>query len=225
MPPGGQRLQLQPCNLPGGWRIQTSTAQETRTMNTDTVAVFIPITAIVMSLADPHRLRDHRLSPPPRHRRGAPQGAPGRDRAWHGDSPLPEAFFKPLGRVERPRHLLTGMIWLFVGIAVFLFLGAVADSSVAYLGLIPGRRRRCVPDLLLRRRTQGTGRIQGAGSCRECRDEHGRGAEEVLTGRDGQPAARRAAPRRLSDPDDWLRPPVHCEDGGQSTNREVPCQG
>ena len=106
-------------------------------MNTDTVAVFIPITAIVMSLAIPivYAITDYR-------RRRDIVEAHHKERLAGIERgmeipPLPEAFFKPLGRVERPRHLLTGMIWLFVGIAVFLFLGAVADSSVAFLGLIP----------------------------------------------------------------------------------------
>lgn len=106
-------------------------------MNTDTVAVFIPITAIVMSLAIPivYAITDYR-------RRRDIVEAHHKERLAGIERgmeipPLPEAFFKPLGRVERPRHLLTGMIWLFVGIAVFLFLGAVADWSVAYLGLIP----------------------------------------------------------------------------------------
>jgi len=106
-------------------------------MNTDTVAVFIPITAIVMSLAIPivYAITDYR-------RRRDIVEAHHKERLAGIERgmeipPLPEAFFKPLGRVERPRHLLTGMIWLFIGIAVFLFLGAVADSRVAYLGLIP----------------------------------------------------------------------------------------
>jgi hypothetical protein len=106
-------------------------------MNEEVVAVFIPIVAIVMSLAIPmvYAITDYR-------RRRDIVEAHHKERLAGIERgmeipPLPEAFFKPLGRVERPRHLLTGMIWLFVGIAVFLFLGAVADSSVAYLGLIP----------------------------------------------------------------------------------------
>ncbi len=107
-------------------------------MNADAIAVFIPITAIIMSLAIPivYAITDYR-----RRRRDIVEAhhkerLAGIERGME-IPPLPEAFFKPLGRVERPRHLLTGMIWLFVGIAVFLFLGAVADSDVAFLGLIP----------------------------------------------------------------------------------------
>jgi len=106
-------------------------------MNVDAIAVFIPIVAIVMSLSIPivYAITDYR-------RRRDIVEAHHKERLAGIERgmeipPLPEAFFKPLGRVERPRHLLTGMIWLFIGIAVFLFLGAVADSSVAYLGLIP----------------------------------------------------------------------------------------
>ena len=50
---------------------------------------------------------------------------------------LPEAFYSPLDRNKQPRHLLTGMIWLFIGIALFLALGAVAGEDVRYFGLIP----------------------------------------------------------------------------------------
>jgi hypothetical protein len=51
--------------------------------------------------------------------------------------PLPEAFYSPLDRNKRPRHLLTGMVWLFIGIALFLALGAVAGEDVRFFGLIP----------------------------------------------------------------------------------------
>lgn len=106
-------------------------------MNSDTLALFIPITAIVMSLAIPivYAITDYR-------RRRDIVEAHHKERLAGIERgmdipPLPEAFFKPMGKTERPRHLLTGMIWLFVGIAVILFLGGVADESVALLGLIP----------------------------------------------------------------------------------------
>lgn len=38
---------------------------------------------------------------------------------------------------RRPRYLLRGLVWLFTGIAIFVFLGAVADDDVALLGGIP----------------------------------------------------------------------------------------
>jgi hypothetical protein len=106
-------------------------------MNEDVVAVFIPIVAIFMSLLIPivYAITDYR-------RRRDIVEAHHKERLAGIERgmeipPLPEAFFKPMDKVQRPRHLLTGMIWLFVGIAVCLFLGAVADRSVAFLGLIP----------------------------------------------------------------------------------------
>ena len=50
--------------------------------------------------------------------------------------PLPAALFERT-RNRRPRHLLYGMIWLFVGIALVVSLGAVAGEQVMYFGLIP----------------------------------------------------------------------------------------
>jgi hypothetical protein len=106
-------------------------------MNEDVVAVFIPITAIVMSLAIPivYAITDYR-------RRRDIVEAHHKERLAGIERgmeipPLPDAFFKPMEKTDRPRHLLTGMIWLFVGISVGLFLGAVADTSVAFLGMIP----------------------------------------------------------------------------------------
>jgi Domain of unknown function (DUF6249) len=106
-------------------------------MNEEVVAVFIPIVAIVMSLGIPiiYQILDYR-------RRRDVVEAHHKERMAAIErgmelSALPEAFYSPLDRNKRPRHLLTGMVWLFIGIAVFLFLGAVADSSVAFLGLIP----------------------------------------------------------------------------------------
>jgi hypothetical protein len=106
-------------------------------MNEEVVAVFIPIVAIVMSLGIPiiYQILDYR-------RRRDIVEAHHKERLAAIERgmelpALPEAFYSPLDRNKRPRHLLTGMIWLFIGIALFLFLGAVADSSVAFLGLIP----------------------------------------------------------------------------------------
>jgi hypothetical protein len=105
-------------------------------MNEDVVAVFIPIVAIFMSLLIPivYAITDYR-------RRRDIVEAHHKERIAAIERgmeipPLPEDFFKPLEKNDRPRHLLTGMIWLFVGITVALFLGAVADTSVAFLGLI-----------------------------------------------------------------------------------------
>jgi hypothetical protein len=107
-------------------------------MNEDVVAVFIPIIAIFMSLLIPivYAITDYR-------RRRDIVEAHHKERMAAIDRgmeipPLPEEFFKPLEKNNRPRHLLTGMIWLFVGIGVGLFLYAVAGHDVAAIGLIPG---------------------------------------------------------------------------------------
>jgi hypothetical protein len=106
-------------------------------MNEEVVAVFIPIVAIVMSLGIPiiYQILDYR-------RRRDIVEAHHKERMAAIDRgmelpPLPEAFYSPLDRNKRPRHLLTGMIWLFIGIALFLALGAVAGEEVRFFGLIP----------------------------------------------------------------------------------------
>lgn len=106
-------------------------------MNEDVVAVFIPIVAIVMSLGIPiiYQILDYR-------RRRDVVEAHHKERMAAIERgmelpPLPEAFYGPLDRNKRPRHLLTGMVWLFIGIALFLALGAVAGEDVRFFGLIP----------------------------------------------------------------------------------------
>ena len=106
-------------------------------MTPDVLGIFIPIIAIFMSLLIPivYAITDYR-------RRRDIVEAHHKERLAAIERgmeipPLPEAFFKPLEKNGRPRHLLTGMIWLFVGIGVGLFLYAVADHDVAAIGLIP----------------------------------------------------------------------------------------
>jgi hypothetical protein len=106
-------------------------------MNEDVVAVFIPIVAIFMSLLIPivYAITDYR-------RRRDIVEAHHKERLAGIERgmeipPLPEEFFKPLEKSGRPRHLLTGMIWLFVGIGVGVFLYSVAGHDVAAIGLIP----------------------------------------------------------------------------------------
>ena len=108
-------------------------------MNEDAIAVFIPIVAIVMSLAIPivYTVMDYR-------RRRDIVEAHHRERMAAIERgvdvpPLPESFYQPIAR-RPPRTgstLLPGMIWLFVGIALVVALGAVAGQDVAYFGLIP----------------------------------------------------------------------------------------
>jgi hypothetical protein len=106
-------------------------------MNEDAIAVFIPIVAIVMSLAIPiiYQVLDYR-------RRRDIVEAHHKERLAAIERgmelpALPEAFYSPLDRNKRPRHLPTGMVWLFIGIALFLALGAVAGEEVRFFGLIP----------------------------------------------------------------------------------------
>jgi Domain of unknown function (DUF6249) len=106
-------------------------------MGPDTLGILIPIIAVFMSLLIPivYAITDYR-------RRRDIVEAHHKERLAGIERgmdipPLPEAFFKPLSKNDRPRHLLTGMIWLFVGIGVGVFLYTVAGDDVAALGLIP----------------------------------------------------------------------------------------
>jgi hypothetical protein len=109
-------------------------------MNEDAVAVFIPIVAIVMSLSIPivYTIMDYR-------RRRDIVEAHHRERLAAIERgidipPLPESFYQPISR-RPPRTgstLLPGLIWLFVGIALIIALGAVVENQgVRYFGLIP----------------------------------------------------------------------------------------
>jgi len=106
-------------------------------MNEEVVAVFIPIVAIVMSLSIPivYAVVDYR-------RKRAIVDAHHKERLAaieRGmDIPaLPESFYNPQGPQRRPRTLLVGMVWFFVGIALTVALGKVAGDEVMYFGLIP----------------------------------------------------------------------------------------
>ena len=107
-------------------------------MNEEVVAVFIPIVAIVMSLLIPiiFQITDYR-------RRRDIVEALHKERMASIErgiepKPLPEELLNPFRRNRNPRFLLTGMIWLFIGIGIFVFLGAVAGEDVRWIGLIPG---------------------------------------------------------------------------------------
>jgi hypothetical protein len=107
-------------------------------VNEDAVAVFIPIVAIVMSLMIPiiYQILDYR-------RRRDLVEALHKERMASIErgiepKPLPEELLNPFRRNRNPRYLLTGMIWTFIGIGIFVFLGAVAGEDVRWLGLIPG---------------------------------------------------------------------------------------
>jgi hypothetical protein len=54
-------------------------------------------------------------------------------------APLPESFFMGLEKKRRPgAPLLTGLVWLFIGIGLYLGLAAVASRGAANFALIPG---------------------------------------------------------------------------------------
>jgi hypothetical protein len=107
---------------------------------TEGMMVFlIPITGIVMGLMIPilYQVLDYR-------RRRDVIEAHHRERMAAIERgmdipPLPESWLGP-ARQRKPRYLLTGMIWLFLGIALFVFLRGIVrpEPAVAYVGLIPG---------------------------------------------------------------------------------------
>ena len=100
-------------------------------MEEGVVALFIPIVAIFMSLLIPivYSVLDYR-------RRRDIVEAHHRERLAAIERgmeipPLPESFFMPLQRRRgRGNSLLAGLIWLFVGIGIFVALGAVAGHDV-----------------------------------------------------------------------------------------------
>ena len=108
-------------------------------MDEDVVAIFIPIVAIVMSLSIPivfaivdYRRRRDIVEAHHKERMAAIER--GMEIA-----PLPESFFMGLEKKRRPgAPLLTGLVWLFIGIGLFMGLAAVAGRDVAWFALIPG---------------------------------------------------------------------------------------
>jgi hypothetical protein len=106
-------------------------------MNEDVVAVFIPITAIFMSLLIPivfsvvdYKRRKDIVEANHKERLAAIE------RGMEIPA-LPESFYLPMKPQRRSSYLLPGLVWLFVGIGVFVSLGAVAGDDVRFFGLIP----------------------------------------------------------------------------------------
>ena len=106
-------------------------------MSEDTIGVFIPIVAIIMSLSIPivFAIIDYR-------RRRDIVEAHHKERMAAIERgmelpPLPETFFKSFNHDRKPRHLLTGMIWTFVGAGLFVALQEVASRDVAWFALMP----------------------------------------------------------------------------------------
>lgn len=106
-------------------------------MSSDVLGVLIPIVAIVMSLSIPivFAIVDYR-------RRRDIVEAHHKERMAAIERgmelpPLPEAFFRSFSTDRRPRHLLSGMIWTFVGAGLFIALREVAGEEVAWFALMP----------------------------------------------------------------------------------------
>jgi hypothetical protein len=106
-------------------------------MNEDVVAVFIPIVAIVMSLSIPivfaiveYRRRRDIVEAHHKERLAAIER--GMEIA-----PLPDSFYQGFKQARRSSYLLPGLVWLFIGIGLFIALGAVAGEDVRYFGLVP----------------------------------------------------------------------------------------
>ena len=106
-------------------------------MSEDAIAVFIPIIAIIMSLSIPivFAIVDYR-------RRRDIVEAHHKERMAAIERgmelpPLPETFFKSFNNDRKPRHLLSGMIWTFVGLALLVALRAVASEDIAWFALMP----------------------------------------------------------------------------------------
>ena len=106
-------------------------------MDEDIVALFIPIIAIFMSLLIPivfaivdYKRRRDLVEANHKERLAAIER--GMDLP-----PLPDAFFQSIKPARRSSYLLPGLIWLLIGIALFIALGAVAGEDVRNFGLIP----------------------------------------------------------------------------------------
>jgi len=106
-------------------------------MNEDVVAVFIPIVAIIMSLSIPivfaivdYRRRRDIVDANHRERMAAIE------RGMELPA-LPESFYQSIKPARRSSYLLPGLVWLFIGIGLYVALGAVAGDDVKYFALIP----------------------------------------------------------------------------------------
>ena len=106
-------------------------------MDEEVVAVFIPIIAIVMSLSIPivfaivdYRRRRDIVEANHKERLAAIE------RGMELPA-LPESFYQSIKPARRSSYLLPGLVWLFVGIGIFIALGSIAGEDVRMLGLIP----------------------------------------------------------------------------------------
>jgi hypothetical protein len=119
-------------------------------MDEEVVAVFIPIIAIFMSLLIPivFAITDYK-------RRRDIVEANHKERLAAIDRgmeipPLPESFYLSMKPARRSSYLLPGLIWLFVGIGLFVRWARWPATRFS-TSADPGRRRPGLPDLLFRR--------------------------------------------------------------------------
>src|SRR5512135_1519567 len=103
-------------------------------MTPDVIGVFIPIVAIIMSLSIPivFAIVDYR-------RRRDIVEAHHKERLAAIERgmelpPLPESFYQSFKPARRSSYLLPGLVWLFVGIGLFIALGAVFGEIPAGVG-------------------------------------------------------------------------------------------
>jgi membrane-bound metal-dependent hydrolase YbcI (DUF457 family) len=106
-------------------------------MDEEVVALLIPIIAIFMSLLIPivYAIVDYK-------RRRDLVEANHKERMAAIERgmelpALPDSFYQSIKPARRSSYLLPGLVWLFVGIGLFIALGAVAGEGVRYFGLIP----------------------------------------------------------------------------------------
>lgn len=106
-------------------------------MDEDVVAIFIPLTAIFMSLLIPivfsivdYKRRKDIVEANHKERLAAIER--GMD-----IPPLPESFYLPLKPPRRSSYLLPGLVWLFVGVGLFIPLAVVVGEGVQFFALMP----------------------------------------------------------------------------------------
>jgi hypothetical protein len=135
-PGPGERLQAAAMQ-PWGALAHITHNQTGGPMNEEAIAVFIPIVAIIMSLSIPivftivdYRRKRDIVEANHKERMAAIE------RGMELPA-LPESFYQSIKPARRSSYLLPGLIWLFVGIGVFVSLGAVAGDDVRMFGLIP----------------------------------------------------------------------------------------
>jgi hypothetical protein len=101
-------------------------------MNTETIAIFIPILAIVMGFGTAaagiitrHRQQLQRVE------------LQHKERVIAMDKGLELPPELAAAEIRRPRYLLKGLVWTFGGVAAYFPLDSLAGSDEAMLALVP----------------------------------------------------------------------------------------